>query len=456
MRRSFPNLATLTILVILAGAVPAKPSSLELLGDSSARPVRWRGTTIRIALSSSLSAPSAGIKPDSDVPGAVRRALNTWATAAGIKFVEVSSKGQSISPSSAADGVNLITIAPTTENLAAFGGLNNTARTRLFFDEDTGEISEADIALNPFVLASDGNLIEFSTDGTPGTYDLESTLAHEIGHLLGLDHSSVIGSTMQPYQALNGTSGFPAFGQRTLSEVDRNAIRAIYGPRESLGTFEGKILSSVDGRLQAATSALVWLEDVASGRVMASGLTGAVGGFSISGLAPGEYRAMVEYLDEKNGIAPVDNKSGRRRRPFRSVEMASSVRITADKVTSLTYVLVPPQNSTPVLIPQFLGTNGDISTVPVAATPGATLTLYVGGIGLDDIPGSGLSVSSPHISVDAASLTSQQPFEKSTPVISFEITLAANTPPGDYTIRFQSNSGETAYLVGGITVEPSP
>jgi hypothetical protein len=56
--------------------------------------------------------------------------------------------------------------------------------------------------------------------------------------------------------------------------------------------------------------------------------------------------------------------------------------------------------------------------------------------------------------VDAASLTLQQ-FHDSTPVISFEVTLAANAPPGDYSIRLQSNSGEVAYLAGGITINPT-
>jgi hypothetical protein len=46
-------------------------------------------------------------------------------------------------------------------------------------------------------------------------------------------------------------------------------------------------------------------------------------------------------------------------------------------------------------------------------------------------------------------------FHQTTPVISFEVTVAANAPPGDYTIRLQSNSGEIAYLVGGLKISPA-
>jgi hypothetical protein len=45
-------------------------------------------------------------------------------------------------------------------------------------------------------------------------------------------------------------------------------------------------------------------------------------------------------------------------------------------------------------------------------------------------------------------------FGKSSPVISFAVTVAANAPPGDYTLKLQSNSGEVAYLVGGVTINP--
>lgn len=459
MRRPNPILA---IVAVLAIAVSGQPSSFDLPNAPQEFQIRWPAKSIQIALSTSLTSPSPAIKPDSDVVGAVRRASASWSRAANITFVEVSSKAQSVSPIGRGDGVSLITIAGTTENLAIFGEGNTTARTRVFYDEDTGEISEADIVINPYPYSETGAVLQFSTDATPGTYDLESTLAHEIGHLLGLGHSQVIGATMQAAQALNGTYDLPAITERTLSEADEAAVRGLYGVREKgegTGSIEGRLLSSIEGRLMPATAAHIWIEDLTTGKVMASSLTAAGGRFSFGSVPLGNYRAMVEYLDQPISEAEAltaasDRKPVGRQRAFRSVEIASRLAVVADKTTTLNYVLVPPQNSAPTLNPRFIGINSDLSTVPIPVVAGTRITLYVGGEGVDQIPGTGLLVRSPFVRVDPASLALEQ-FHTSTPVISFEVMIPPNTPPGDYTIRLQANSGELAYLVGGLKVSPA-
>ena len=454
MRR--PNLI-LALVALLAIVVSSQPSSFELPLTSPERQVKWPTKTIQVAFSTSLTAPSPAIKAETDVLGAVRRALASWSRAADVTFIETASKTQSVSPSNNGDGISLITIAATTENLALFGEGNTTARTRVFYDPDTGEISEADIVINPYPYSVEGEALQFSTDGTPGTYDLESTLAHEIGHLLGLNHSPVIGATMQASQALNGTYGLAAITERTLSEADVAAVRSLYGTREKTGSIEGRILNSIDGNLLPATSAHVWIEDRANGRVVASTLTTAGGRFSINAVPPGNYRAMVEYLDgpasDPAALSAAGDRKAGRQRAFRSVEIANRLSVAANKPTPLTYVLVPPQNSPPALNPRFIGINGELSSVPVPVRAGEKLTLYIGGEGVNLIPGNGLVLSSPFLTVDPASLTLQQ-FQSSTPVISFEVSVAADAPPGDYSIRLQSNSGEIAYVVGGLTINP--
>jgi hypothetical protein len=444
------------ILTFVVSAQPASPSTFDMPAPVQAKPIKWPTRTIQIALSTSLTEPSPAIRPDSDVPGAVQRALESWSRAANITFIEVASKVQSVSPQGKGDGVSLITIAPTTENVELFAEGNTTARTRVFFDEKTGDITEADVVINPYPYSENGSGLQFSTDGTSGTYDLESTLAHEIGHLLGLNHSRVIGATMQPTQALNGTYGLPAITERSLSEADLEAVRSLYGLSEGTGSIEGRVLINIGGGLSPATAAHVWIEDLDTGNVMAGGMTDTDGRFSISSVPLGSYRALVEYVETtpSAGETSTSRRSSRRERAFRSMEMRSRLTVTADQTTTVNYTLVPPQNTSPSVNARFIGTNGDLSTVPVPVLPGQKIVLYVGGEGVDQIPGSGIVLSSPYLTIDPSSLTLERPIG-STPVISFEVSVAPNAPPGDYTLRLQANSGELAYFVGGVTINPT-
>jgi hypothetical protein len=445
----------LALLTMLACTGVGQPSSFEP-ARSGKRQVRWPRKTIPITLSTSLTLPNASIRSGSDVPGAIHGALATWSAAANVNFVEVSSNLQSISPVNRPDGVSLITVAPTNENLALFGDESNPARTRVFYDADTGEINEADIAINPFPYSIDGAPLEFSTDGSAGTYDLQSTLTHEIGHLLGLNHSNVIGATMNATQALNGIFGLPAISERTLSESDRAAVKSVYGSRSDTGSIAGRILNNQQGNLLPAARAHVWLEDAVSGRVMASGVTNSNGSFNIAGIMPGVYKVMTEYLDagaSEGELLGFDQERHSSGQSFRAVEIVSGLRVAANKTVLLNHILVPPQNSPATLNPRFVGVNSELSTVPVSATRGTTVTVYLSGDAVDQVPGTGLLITSPYLTVDPSSLRPHK-FGNAAPVISFDVTVALDAPAGDYSVRLQSNSGEIAYLVGALVVEP--
>src|SRR5689334_7571161 len=257
------------------------------------RKIHWPRKTIEVALSNSLLSPGPNIKSDSDVVGAVRRAFARWSNLSNINFVVTWSPATSISPADAGDGVSLLTIADTPEN-EAFNSDTTTGRTRVFFDPETGNIAEADVSINPRPRAEDGTQLQFSTDGTPGTYDLEATFTHEIGHLLGLDHSSVLSSTMQGRQAYNGTFGLPAMTERTLSEDDRQKIRSLYGSKLRLGRIEGRLVDNrTPGALTPLNGVNVWAESIVNGRLIASDITAEDGTYKLEGLVPGQYRVIV-------------------------------------------------------------------------------------------------------------------------------------------------------------------
>src|SRR5216684_1363551 len=247
------TISALTTMVLMLGlSLPAFGYSLHYHDASGIVARRWLASPIIVAFSRSLYSPPPNIKVGSDVIGAVHRALQHWAAVANIQFLETASSATSISPPNAGDGVSLITVS--TDNLAAFGSSNSPGRTRVFYDSG-GAIVEADIALNPAET--------FSSDGTAGTYDLESTFTHEVGHLLGLEHSAVIGATMQPRQAKNGVYGLPALTQRALAADDIAGARSLYGSSADMGSISGKLLINRGNGAGISTSGVVvFAEDI--------------------------------------------------------------------------------------------------------------------------------------------------------------------------------------------------
>ncbi len=407
---------------------------------------RWLRNPIIVSLSTSFDSLPANIKKGTDVRAAAQRALQSWSDVAGIQFLETTTSNEKISPSNDGDGVNLITVSAV--NASEFEESDAPARTRVFFDSG-GAITEADIALNPAV--------QFSDDGTFGTYDLESTFAHEVGHLLGLTHSGVIGATMQPRQAKNGVYGLPAFTQRSLSATDITAVRALYSEQAAYASISGRLTTNISGRARSIFGAQMFAEDVSTGAVAASSISSALGAYRVDGLRAGVYRVFAQPLD---GAVPADEITNGPQSPaettplFRSFiasnkSPSQSLNVIASSDLKLSFFVFP---HTPALTPQLIGMNGELSTAPLPLRPGENLTIYVAGEGVDDVALNGISISSPLITVVPGSLREAK-FATPFPVISFEITVANTIQSGDYTIRLQTINGELAFLPGAITID---
>lgn len=431
--------------ILLWAAVPPARSYTYQYSSTSVQ-VRWMSSPINIALSSSLNSPPANIKPGSDVVGAARRALRRWSDASGIQFVESSTGVDSVNPpGTSGDGINLITVsASTTNDSFTNTGGTRLGRTRVIFDPATGRVQEADLAINPRV--------SFSTDGTSGTYDLESTFVHELGHLLGLDHSAVIGATMQPRQGQNFVD--PAFTMRTLSDDDIAGIRSIYGQPIA---FPVGVLS---GHVNYGAGAHVWAENIYSGRVVGSSITKSDGSYRIDQLPPGDYRVVVEYLDEPVVAREIANSTpytGIGTLPaFRATETQASVAAGTTTILNLIVTLGEPSFN-----PRILGINGALQGAPVQLAAGRTYRFTVGGNGLGNVPltTTAFSVTSPFMNIDPASFARENPAnysitEPNYGIVSFTFTVADTAKLGDYTLRLRSDAGEVAYLSGALDVDP--
>jgi hypothetical protein len=90
--------------------------------------------------------------------------------------------------------------------------------------------------------------------------------------------------------------------------------------------------------------------------------------------------------------------------------------------------------------------------VALPISSGKKVRIYIAGEGIDDVPASGISSTSPFISIDPESINEEH-FDTPYPAISFEITVARNIPAGEYSLVLQAADGEIAYLVGALTAE---
>jgi predicted Zn-dependent protease len=415
------------VLLLICLTFSASAYALSYTVEAPAPGLRWRKHTINIAISASLTSPNTNIKSDSDVAGAINRALATWEKAANIAFRQTPSTDSDVSPQgNAGDGVSLITIAQTPQNLLLFAkdAENASARTRVFFNRG-GFITEADIVLNPYQ--------QFSTDGSIGTFDLESTLTHEIGHLLGLDHSSVLGATMNENYGKNGVYNLHNVSSRTLSADDIASVRALYGTgiddESCCGRITGKLTKSSG---KAAKDFRVWAEDPDTGRVMAEVRTSADGGFRFDGLPSGEYRLFSQSEGKVLSAA----------------EELGSITIEKAAAKTLTKKVAGTQAS---IGAQYLGFNGQLAELAVPLNAGRSYTLFVGGKDLDPAKVR-LGSSSRFLSVAPESVTAHD-YGDSITVLSFELKIAAETPLGEYSLFVESGKGARRFIVGGLTVE---
>ena len=415
-------LATMAAGPVFASYMPA------VAGRPDQQNLRWKGRQIRVALSNSLTQPSSNIKYDSNVMGAVLGSFKAWEEVSGIEFVTEVSEKQGISPAEAGDGVSLITIGQTPENVLLFSTDpdKESAKTRVFYN-GKGFITEADIVLNPFQM--------FSTDGSFGTFDLQATLTHEIGHLLGLRHSGVMGAAMSESISKNGTFGLPDLSARILARNDIAAIRELYEADDEdetcCGAISGRITGANGRPLKAAVR--VWAAQSDSGRVFAQTETGPDGTYRLGGLPDSAYTLYWQLLEE--GEASISDELG-------SVEIA-------DSKTATLNAKISRRSSGPRL--EYIGINSRLANTAVPVRSGRNYMVYLGGRDLDAAK---LTIDFGSPFVRAMSVSYARPdIDETASVVSFFLTIDDDAPAGLYSIFVTGEHGGKTSMIGALKVD---
>jgi hypothetical protein len=172
--------------------------------------------------------------------------------------------------------------------------------TSFLLDASTGEILEADVFFNTRFDWS------VAPAGEPGRIDHESVMLHEVGHLLGLGHSSQGETEMIPggrRVIASGAVMFPiafspgSIADRQLQPDDLAGISDLY-PAASFAaatsSISGRITKNSNGIFGAHLTAV----NLATGELISGFSLNTEGEYVIAGLPPGSYLLRVEPLDD--------------------------------------------------------------------------------------------------------------------------------------------------------------
>lgn len=199
-----------------------------------------------------------------------------------------------------------------------------------------GTIIDSDILLNPY--------FQFSTNGAANTRDLQAVVTHEMGHVLGMNHSTLLSATMYPYTAA---------GQRHLSADEKAFIANFYGASKSLGTINGTV--TIAGA--PVQFGLVTLTELSGTGAVIGTLTAADGTYSAQ-VPPGVYNVYAEPFNSFVGAT--------------NIYSLTSATGTLDPTAATTAFSATFSGGNSTNPPTFTITAGSASKADIAVTAGVT------------------------------------------------------------------------------------
>lgn len=384
------------------------------------------------------------ITPDSSPTAAILAALGRWSSISGsvLNFDPPIAVG---SDTVQIDSQNLITFADTSSNRSIVGGA--VAVTQLISASD-GQLTDTDIIFNPD--------FEFSTTLRPGTFDIEGTLVHELGHAIGMSHSGSVSSTMFASTA-RGSADL-----RTLSADDVAFARGAY-PTFGLSNLGTLVVTTSFASGQTARGILVTAVSRETNTLFSSH-TDTTGRAVMAGMPPGEY---ILYAEPANGPSSPGQ--------FSQFGVSASIATTfAGGVNAPQTFFVQPLATTSANFAVRTGIDalniegaggadpGEFvrSDFGAIANPGKDYFVEIYGTGLDDpaitlssisFLGTGVSVSGP---LERSEVTLSD--NTTRPLLRFNISVDASAPAGVLSVMLRQGD-ELSLFTGFLEIEtPTP
>jgi uncharacterized protein (TIGR03437 family) len=383
------------------------------------------------------------ISSDSSPVEAVEAAMTSW-MGIGASEIRFAPLAPTAAAESRGDGRLLISFADTPQNRSIVQG---AVAVTLLTSNSRGDLTDTDILFNP--------ALEFSTTLAQGTFDIESTLAHELGHALGLDHSGIVGATM-----------FPVVGRASDSLATLSADEVAFAKDVYPSAGAGLLSAAVVGRVrlttgQAVRGALVTAIDTST-NVTAGALTNVDGEYRIAQLPPGVYRIYAEPLDGPTKISNLGRAGNGANISFRTDFFGGrlSPRFVTLFAGTSAQADVTVSNGLPALNIEGGGVAalGGIvrSFVGGVVEPNTVFTVEIFGRGLDHpaISESSISFMGAKAELVAGSLqreTIRFTDGSQSPSLVFGVRTAADVPEGLLSISIASDT-ETAIFSGGLEV----
>ncbi|MBC8404180.1 MAG: IPT/TIG domain-containing protein [Planctomycetes bacterium] len=151
-------------------------------------------------------------------------------------------------------------------------GSGTVAITPIIYSTSDGRMIDVDIIFN-------GKDFDFALHAGGNDFDLQDVMTHEIGHMIGLDHSPVHGSSMWPYVA----PGQWLHRSLTQDDISGGIAAAKIG---GIAVLKGKLHDFEGENLQGGGVGLIRADD---GRLAATGISNANGNWVVKGIPAGQY-----------------------------------------------------------------------------------------------------------------------------------------------------------------------